>query len=205
VLAGRLAYLTWITMALIVLCPLLLLVPGLAEGAARRLHARLARGAEVEAGTALFLRALRGSIGYGLFFPLTLTVLAFGVNFFQGHLLARSLGMDIPFQDVGGLLAIASLLGLVPISLSGLGVREVIFALVFPLLGYPASSGVGFGLLIFAALYLFVVLLGFVGWQLAPPPVGPAPGREDGPVAAGRADAEAEATGTSRGARLFQR
>jgi hypothetical protein len=172
VFAGQLAYLTWITMAATVLGPLLFFVPGVADAVAARIYAKLVRGPGAESGFSLFLQAMRGYVGRGLWVALPLTVLGFCLNFLQGYLLARALGMQISFYDVGCLLSIASLLGLLPISISGLGVRELIYALVFPLLGYTAASGVGFGLLVFAVLYLFIVLLGFIGWQLDPPPFG---------------------------------
>lgn len=172
VFAGQLAYLTWITMALTVLGPLLFFIPGIAEAVAARVYSKLVRGPGAETGFSVFLQAMRGSIGKGLWLAIPLTVLAFCIAFLQGYLLAGALGLDISYYDVGCLLAIASLLGLLPISISGLGVRELIYSLVFPLLGYTAASGVGFGLLVFAVLYLFIVLLGFIGWQLDPPPFG---------------------------------
>lgn len=178
IFAGQLAYLTWITMGLTVLGPLLFLIPGLAERVAARVYSRLVKGPGAETGFAVFLGALRGMIGRVMVAAIPLTVLGFFINFAQGWLLARALGMNIPVYDIGCLLAIASLLGLLPISVSGLGVRELLYSLVFPLLGYTAANGVGFGLLVFAVLYLFVVLLGFIGWQIAPPPFG-LPARND--------------------------
>jgi uncharacterized membrane protein YbhN (UPF0104 family) len=74
------------------------------------------------------------------------------------------------------MMAIASLLGLIPISVSGVGVREGLFALVFPALGFGVEEGVGLGLLIFATMYLAPVMVGFVSWQVAPPPSGPTAG-----------------------------
>lgn len=179
VFADELAIVTWVTMALTVLGPLLLFIPGLAEPVAKRIYSKLARGAGAEEGFTSFLTALRASVGKVLVVAIPLTVLAFCINYLQGFLLAQAMGMKISFYDVGCLLAIASLLGLLPISVSGLGVRELLYSLAFPLLGYTASDGVGFGLVVFAVLYLCVVLMGFVGWQLAPPPLGmPAGGIE---------------------------
>jgi uncharacterized membrane protein YbhN (UPF0104 family) len=105
-----------------------------------------------------------------------MTAAAFLVNYAQGWLLARALHLDIAFFDMLCLMAIASLLGLIPISVSGVGVREVLFALVFPALGYGVEQGVGLGLLIFATLYLAPIAAGFVSWQMAPPPSGPTGG-----------------------------
>ncbi len=182
VVAGQLAQITWVTLVLIVLGPLLFLIPGIAEAVASRLYSKLVRGPDAESGFALFLRALRETVNRKLWGALAITLLAFALNFFQAWLLAGALGLAISFYDVGCLLAIASLLGLLPISVSGLGVRELIYALVFPVLGYTAADGVAFGLLVFAVLYLFVVLLGFIGWQLAPPPIGLPPRGEGVPV-----------------------
>ncbi len=182
IVAGQLAVVTWITMALTVLGPLLFLIPGLAERVAARVYSRLVKGPGAETGFTQFLAAMRGSIGPVLWAAIPLTVLGFGINFAQGWLIARALGMTIPVYDVGCLLAIASLLGLLPISVSGLGVRELLYSLVFPVLGYTAANGVGFGLVVFAVLYLFIVLLGFIGWQIAPPPIGLPPRGEGTPV-----------------------
>ena len=134
-------------------------------------YRRLAKGDE--AGLARFLEALRANVGRPLLVTIPLTVATFVVNYIQGWLIARSLGLDIGIFDVTCLLAIANLLGLLPISISGVGVREAFFALVFPVLGYRPEAGVSFGLLVFVVIYLAIVLAGAVSWQMAPPPTGP--------------------------------
>lgn len=95
------------------------------------------------------------------------------VNYLQGWLIARAMGLPMTFLDATCLLAIASLLGLLPISVSGVGVRELFFALAFPMLGFAAAEGVTFGLLVFLVIYLVIVAIGFVSWQVAPPPRHP--------------------------------
>ncbi|WP_437966222.1 lysylphosphatidylglycerol synthase transmembrane domain-containing protein [Sorangium sp. So ce260] len=178
VIAGQLAWLTWGGIALTVLAPLVLLIPGLAErillAVSRKIAKEPADGAEPGAASR-FLVALRAHVGRGLLFTLPVTVATFVVNFFQGYLIARALGISLSLFDVTCLLAIANLLGLLPISIAGVGVRELFFSLVFPTLGFTAEHGVSFGLLVFAVIYLNVVALGFVSWQLAPPPTAPAP------------------------------
>ena len=173
---GELAWLAWVgvLVLLTVLAPLALLVPGIAEAVVGRLYARaVGAGAGVETGgLARFLEALRGLVRRPLVVAAVMTVAAFFVNYAQGWLLARALHLDISFFDMVCLMAIASLLGLIPISVSGVGVREVLFALVFPALGYGVEAGVGLGLLIFAVMYLAPIAAGFVSWQMAPPPSG---------------------------------
>ncbi|WP_437997334.1 lysylphosphatidylglycerol synthase transmembrane domain-containing protein [Sorangium sp. So ce185] len=178
VIAGRLAWVTWGGIALTVLAPLVLLIPGLAErlmlAVSRKIPSDSAEAAEPGA-TSRFLVALRAQVGRGLLFTLPVTVATFVVNFLQGYLIARALGLSLSLFDVTCLLAIANLLGLLPISIAGVGVREFFFSLVFPALGFSAEQGVSFGLLVFAVVYLVVVALGFVSWQIAPPPTSPEP------------------------------
>ncbi|WP_437588206.1 lysylphosphatidylglycerol synthase transmembrane domain-containing protein [Sorangium sp. So ce1000] len=176
VIAGRLAWVTWGGIALTVLAPLVLLIPGLAERVLLAFSRKIAKEPQesAEPGAASrFLVALRAHVGRGLLFTLPVTVATFVVNFVQGYLIARALGISLSLFDATCLLAIANLLGLLPISIAGVGVREFFFALVFPSLGFTAAHGVSFGLLVFAVIYLVVVAVGFVSWQLAPPPTAP--------------------------------
>jgi uncharacterized protein (TIRG00374 family) len=174
VIAGRLAWITWGGIALTVLAPLALLIPGLADRAVRAIFRRVSPAAEGDR-VALFFEALRAQVGRPLLTTIPLTVATFVVNYVQGYLIALSLGLSLSLFDVTCLLAIANLLGLLPISISGVGVRELFFSLVFPLLGHPPEAGVTFGLLVFAVIYLAIVALGFVSWQISPPPSAPPP------------------------------
>lgn len=184
VIAGRLAWLTWGGIALTVLAPLVLLIPGLAERLMLAVSRKIPEDPAEPRATSRFLVALRAHVGRGLLFTLPVTVATFVINFLQGYLIARALGLSLSLLDVACLLAIANLLGLLPISIAGVGVRELFFSLVFPALGFSAEHGVSFGLLIFAVIYLFIVALGFVSWQIAPPPTAPAPPDSPKPSAA---------------------
>lgn len=168
VIVGQLAWITWGGVAAIVIGPLLFLVPGVAERTMGRVYARLAKGSTADLG--VFLAAVRASMGRPLLRTIPMTALAFGVNYVQGYIIAGSMGLAMSFFDAMCLLAIASLLGLLPISVSGVGVRELFFALVFPLLGFTPAAGVTFGLLVFFVIYLVNIGIGFVSFQLAPPP-----------------------------------
>lgn len=174
VLGGGLGVVTWAGLAATVLGPLVLLVPGVAEALAGRVAARLSPGS----GAGRFLEAVRAQVGRPLLFTLPVTVATFAVNYLQGFLIARALGLPMSFVDAACLLAIASLLGLLPISISGVGVRELFFALAFPLLGFSPAAGVTFGLLVFFVVYLVVVPAGFLSWQIAPPPSSAGESRE---------------------------
>lgn len=171
VISGQLAWATWGGMALIGLTPAALFVPGLGESLGRRLWAR--HGVEA-GGPALFLATLRRQVEKpGALVPaFLLTVAAFCTSYGQGWLIGRSLGLPLSFVDVIGLVAISTLLSLLPISISGVGVREAFYAAAFPALAIAPGRGVAFGLGVFVVLYLPLVLAGFVAWQVAPPPFG---------------------------------
>jgi uncharacterized protein (TIRG00374 family) len=169
VIVGSLASAIWGGVAVIVLAPLVFLVPGVAERWMSGLYARLSgrRGAD---GLERFLDALRENLGRPLLTTVPLTAAAFLVNYAQGWIIAWAIGIDMSFFDAMCLLAVASLLGLLPISVSGLGVRELFFSLVFPLLGHRPEVGVSFGLLVFFVIYVVNIAIGFISWQLDPPP-----------------------------------
>lgn len=172
ILAGELAVVAWASVGATVLGPLVLLVPGLGDTLAERLWKKLP-GVE-PTGLAAFLTALRATARpRALARTVPLTVAAFLVNYGQAFLMARSLGLDLTYYDAVCLLSIASLLALLPISVSGVGVRELFFALAFPVLGYGAEVGIAFGLLFFTVNHLVLILAGFVSFQLMPPPTAP--------------------------------
>lgn len=167
VLSTDLAYATWAAVILALLAPTLFLFEGPAELLTYGLR-RLTRRwhASIDA----LLRALRALVGKSLPPAILRTILAFGINYVQGWLVAAGLGIEIGLFDVAGLLAMTSLLGLMPISVSGIGIRELFLAVAFPALGLLAAQGVAFGLCVFVCNHLAIVLAGFVAWQLAPPP-----------------------------------
>ena len=169
IIAGRLAWATWATVLGTVLGPLAFLVPGLPE---RILGPALRKITGSADSFGQFLTALRANVGWPLLVTIPLTAVTFLVNYVQGSMIAHAMGIDLSFFDVMCLLAIASLLGLLPISVSGVGMREAFFALLFPSLGLTAEHGVTFGLLVFAVIYVAITAAGFVAWQLAPPPTG---------------------------------
>ena len=168
ILRSDLAYATWLAVAVAVAAPLLLLAKGPAE-AFRRVLGRFTE--RWHASLEQLLTALRALVPRALFVAIPLTVAAFAINYLQGWIVARAIGIELSYVDVAALLSATSLLGLMPISVSGVGVRELFLALVFPALGFSPEQGVAFGLLVFASINLATVALGFTAWQIAPPPV----------------------------------
>lgn len=169
VVVGELRWVSWGAVVATALGPLVFFVPGLPEKLFSGIYRRLARDTDAK-GLTVFLAALRANVGRALLFTIPLTVVSFLLGFFQGWLVSRSLGLDLRYIDVMSLFAVASLMGLLPISISGVGIREAFFAVVFPSLGYDASAAVGYGLLVFVVVYLSLAAIGFIAWQVRPPP-----------------------------------
>jgi glycosyltransferase 2 family protein len=170
-LTGELQQVTWTGLALALLGPLLLLVPGVADRLMRAIYQRLAKHDASGEGMDRFLASLRTQAVRGAPRAVPLTALAFLGNYAQGWLIAQAMQIDLGFVEVISVLSLASLFSLIPISVSGVGVRELLFSVLFPFLGLSAESGVGFGLLVFAVLYLPLVIYGFFSWQLTPVPL----------------------------------
>ena len=168
ILRGDLAHATWVAVAIALIAPLLLMVRGPADMFGRLLRRLTDRW---HASYKNLLVAMRSLVRKCLTFGIPLTAGAFAINYLQGWLIARAIGVDLSYLDVASLLSATSLLGLMPISIAGVGVRELFLALAFPALGLPPEQGVAFGLLIFACINLSTVLVGFIAWQVAPPPV----------------------------------
>jgi len=166
-LESNLVYASWAAAAFAALAPSLLLFKGPADLLGRVLG-RLTKRWHMSLSE--LLGALRALIGRAVLVAIPLTVASVVINYFQGWVITRAMGIELSFLDVASLLATTSLLGLMPISVSGVGVRELFLALVFPALGLLAAQGVAFGLLVFLCNYVAIVLAGFVAWQISPPP-----------------------------------
>jgi glycosyltransferase 2 family protein len=169
-LRGDLAWFTWSAIAACALLPVLLLLKGPVDGLLEAVYRKVSKE-ESGQGPQRFLQALRKQLGWRLLGAVPLTALAFGIQYTQGYMASAAMGLDLSLLDVTFMLAITSLLSLLPISMSGVGVREAFLAMVFPTLGLAASQGVAFGLVMFAVVYLATMAAGFVAWQLVPPPL----------------------------------
>jgi uncharacterized protein (TIRG00374 family) len=166
-LDSELVYVSWVAVAIAALAPTLFLFKGPADLLGRALGRLSARW---HTSLSALLEALRALTRKAALVAIPLTVACFSINYLQGWLIAHAIRVDLSFVDVASLLATTSLLGLMPISVSGVGVRELFLAVVFPALGFAAAQGVAFGLLVFVCNYVAIVIAGFVAWQISPPP-----------------------------------
>ncbi len=157
--------LSWMVILATILSPLAILVPSLGEVFMRRILRSFAGG---ERATEEFFADLRTQLR-GLGWTVPLTILSFLPNFAQSWAIAKAFGYQLSWLDHVAIISTTSVLGLLPVSVSGVGVREWFFSTVFPFLGLSKEAGVAHGLAFFALAYLSATIIGFVVWTVAPP------------------------------------
>lgn len=171
VLTGELVLVTWLGVLFMAAGPPLLFVPATARWAAA-LALRLAPRWAAGDGADRFFAGLRRQRPRHLAVAAALTALAMALHYAQAYAVALALDLGLSFVDVVFLLAISGVLGAVPITIAGLGVRELFFALAFPSLGGSSGAGVIFGLGVFLIVHVPATGLGLLSWLIAPPPLG---------------------------------
>jgi glycosyltransferase 2 family protein len=85
-------------------------------------------------------------------------------NILYNHYLLRALDIDLPAGALVGYYALMSVLVMIPISISGIGVREWLILLYFPAFGVSGEAGVAFAWTCLAAQWVIATFGG--GFQL---------------------------------------
>lgn len=96
------------------------------------------------------------------------TIAAYAVFFSQCYMLALALKLKVGFAPISFAVALASLVTLLPISISGLGTREAAMIAYLGAVGVPAEAALGFSLLVFVTFHVGGALLGAVAWLIKP-------------------------------------
>jgi len=79
-------------------------------------------------------------------YPFLLSIITWIVLYSQAYVVALAFGISVPYVAFITLIPIASLIGLVPITVSGLGTREAVTILLFSYYGAAAESIIAFSL-----------------------------------------------------------
>jgi glycosyltransferase 2 family protein len=97
-----------------------------------------------------------------------LTAGAYLVFFFQCQLGAWGTGLRVPFLDLVLVMAITNLLTLLPVSISGIGVRDVSLVVLLARFGIGQAQAVAFSLAILVIFYVGGIFLGSICWIWEP-------------------------------------
>lgn len=106
--------------------------------------------------------------GRKLVFPLLLTLAAYAIYFSQCYLLVLSANLSLSFFYVAICMAVASLVALIPISISGIGTRDATLIALFSLQNIAAESALSYSLLVLFTFYICGGAMGAVAWQIKP-------------------------------------
>jgi uncharacterized protein (TIRG00374 family) len=96
-----------------------------------------------------------------------LTLIAWSIYFLQGYMISRSLDVNISFVSVVACMSIASILNLLPISILGIGTRDVVFISIFAILSINYEQAVAFSTL-FLLFFVFNGIVGVLMWWFKP-------------------------------------
>lgn len=80
---------------------------------------------------------------------------------------SRALGMDIPIAVLAGSISASIFVSLLPISLLGLGTRDMVLILIFSRYGLSREAAVSFSFT-FVLVYLIMGVIGLICWLTAP-------------------------------------
>jgi uncharacterized protein (TIRG00374 family) len=156
------------------LTPLLILVPDVSQ----RVIVLLIKGSSFMIGTRYreeisqtlshFQQGMEQLLSIRLALPLMVTVIAYAVFYLQCYLAALALRLPLSYPYAAFCVSLASLLALLPISISGLGVRDATFiALLLPL-GVTAEMAVSYSILILLVFNIFGGAWGAIAWFTKP-------------------------------------
>jgi hypothetical protein len=115
-----------------------------------------------------FYDSIEGINRKGMVLPALLAVASWLITGLEGYLIAHSLGINISYLLMTSYIPIISLVELLPISISGLGTREVAVISLFTLAGIGAESAVSFSILYLVLGYWAAALIGGILWLRAP-------------------------------------
>jgi len=82
--------------------------------------------------------------------------------------LARGLSIDVSAWPLAVLSAVGALVGLLPITVLGIGTRDALYVAAAPFLGTTAEAMLGLSLLLLA-MYVLNTVTGWTAWFLSPP------------------------------------
>jgi uncharacterized protein (TIRG00374 family) len=96
-----------------------------------------------------------------------LTVFWWSLHFLQMYIVARALGIIVRYWEIALCLSLVSLFTMIPISFSGLGIREVSIMFLLARLGFKEEIALVYGITVELVL-LVNLLFSFLVWEVRP-------------------------------------
>ena len=115
-----------------------------------------------------FQTGLVRSFRPNLVVAIALTVASFLVGTWQCVLLASALGISLPPWYLAFVLAIVGLVGMIPVSVAGVGTREAAMVILLSPRGVNAEVAIAFSALFFLVFYIGIGAFGALAWWIKP-------------------------------------
>lgn len=97
-----------------------------------------------------------------------LTVAGWLLSVLQGYLVAKALHLDVHFLFLLGVIPLVTLISVIPVTISGLGIREGSYIVLLGTLSIASSAAVAFSLLLAFVASWLPALLGAMLWTAMP-------------------------------------
>lgn len=115
-----------------------------------------------------FYEGISGMLDLRLLLGLLWTILAYAFLFLATWVISLSMGLHIDLFTLAIIISIVNVLSFLPVTIGGLGVREVTVIYFFHLLGIPQETAIVFSTLFFFTFYIAGGLFGFICYNLKP-------------------------------------
>jgi glycosyltransferase 2 family protein len=115
-----------------------------------------------------FYNGINQLINPKLVYSVFLTCLSYLIFFIQCYLLVIAIGISINFTNITFFMAISNLISFIPISISGLGTRDVTLIYLFSLVRLKPELAVSYAFLIFITIFVCGGLMGAIAWWIKP-------------------------------------
>jgi uncharacterized membrane protein YbhN (UPF0104 family) len=117
---------------------------------------------------AAFIVQLRLMTPSRLLLQCLITIAATTIYAYQCSLLAAAIGLSLDPLTAGGIAATVNLAVLIPVTVYGLGTRELTVMTLLGYLGFSQTQGFSFAMMIFISFWIFGALWGLLFWLIRP-------------------------------------
>jgi len=115
-----------------------------------------------------FIEELQQLRSVKLIIPFLLTIVIYGIIFFQCYFIAQAVGIRLSYFYIAFAVSLAQIIALLPVSYLGIGPRDGILIYVFGLVEISPQKAIGFSLVYLALFFLLTGIWGAVCWFRRP-------------------------------------
>ena len=103
-----------------------------------------------------------------LFASALLTIIGYSLFIIQCYLIVLAMSLPVNILTLTLFMSISNLISFIPISISGLGTRDMILIYLFSLIGVGSELAVAYAFFVFITFFIFGGIFGALAWWLRP-------------------------------------